>query len=101
MVVGWGVVVNLIQITLMWCSNSGQIALSFFKIDLPFLIYINDLTDNISSKIKLFADDSSLFVRVTDVDTAHRLLSEDLEKITQWANQWKMVFNPRHNQTGC
>ena len=31
---------------------------------LLFLIYINDLTDNISSNIKLFADDSSLFARV-------------------------------------
>ena len=28
---------------------------------LLFLVYINDLTDNISSNIKLFADDSSLF----------------------------------------
>ena len=61
---------------------------------LLFLIYINDLTDNISANIKLFADDSSLFIRVTDIDSAHLLLSEDLAKITQWANQWKMVFNP-------
>ena len=61
---------------------------------LLFLIYINDLTDNISAKIKLFADDSSLFLKVNDVATAHRILSEDLEKITNWAKQWKMVFNP-------
>ena len=32
-----------------------------------FLVYINDLTDNISSNMKLFADDSTLFVRVTNV----------------------------------
>ena len=35
---------------------------------LIFLIYINDLTDGISSSIKLFADDSSLFARVSDVN---------------------------------
>ena len=28
---------------------------------LLFLVYINDLTDNISSTMKLFADDASLF----------------------------------------
>ena len=52
------------------------------------------MTDNISSNIKLFADDSSLFLRVKDVNVAHRTLTEDLEKITAWANQWKMKFNP-------
>ena len=35
---------------------------------LLFLIYINDLTDNISTNIKLFADDSSLFIKVTDME---------------------------------
>ena len=61
---------------------------------LLFLIYINDLTDNISANIKLFADDSSLFLKVVDVATAQCLLSEDLDKITIWATQWKMKFNP-------
>ena len=61
---------------------------------LLFLIYINDLTDNISSNIKLFADDSSLFIKVQDIDTAHSLLNSDLDKITEWAYQWKMQFNP-------
>ena len=59
-----------------------------------FLIYINDLTNNISANIKLFADDSSLFIKVRDVDTAQKLLSQDLDKITLWAHQWKMQFNP-------
>ncbi len=45
-----------------------------------FLIYINDLTDNISSNIRLFADDSSLFLKVTNVNVAQLTLTEDLEK---------------------
>ena len=61
---------------------------------LLFLIYINGLTDQISSNIKLFADDASLFIKVTDVDAAHETLINDLGKITAWANQWKMKFNP-------
>ena len=61
---------------------------------LLFLIYINDLTENISSNMKLFADDSSLFTKVSDVETAQSLLMSDLRKITSWAHQWKMQFNP-------
>ena len=61
---------------------------------LLFLIYINDLTENISSQMKLFADDSSLFVKVNDVDTTQRILENDLKTIASWAHQWKMKFNP-------
>ena len=61
---------------------------------LLFLIYINDLSDNIHSGIKLFADDSSLYVKVRNIEEAHMLLTSDLETISAWANQWKMQFNP-------
>ena len=33
-----------------------------------FLVYINDLTDNISSDMRLFADNSSLFTGVKGID---------------------------------
>ena len=57
-----------------------------------FLVYINDHTDNISSNIKLFADDSSLFTRVDGI--THSFLVQDLETIKKWAYKWKMQFNP-------
>ena len=37
---------------------------------LLFLIYVNDLAENLSSKPKLFADDTSLFSLVRDRDTS-------------------------------
>ena len=61
---------------------------------LLFLIYINDLDEGISSNIKLFADDSSLFARVLEVGATHKQIMHDLDTITAWARQWKMVFNP-------
>ena len=61
---------------------------------LLFLVYINDLTDNISSDMRLFADDSSLFTSVKGVTETHDKLLKDLQTITIWAYQWKMVFNP-------
>ena len=65
---------------------------------LAFLIYINDLVDNISSEAKLFADDTSLFAVVYDVDIATDQLNRDLKVISNWAHQWKMQFNPDTNK---
>ena len=44
--------------------------------------------------MRLFADDSSLFAKVNGVDVTHQKLSNDLNTIIKWANQWKMKFNP-------
>ena len=61
---------------------------------LLFLIYINDLSDGLQCNPKLFADDTSLFSTVYDINEATDNLKNDLDKITQWAYQWKMSFNP-------
>ena len=61
---------------------------------LLFLIYINDLSDGLSSNAKLFADDTSLFSVVHDINTSAAELNSDLNKINDWAFQWKMTFNP-------
>ena len=59
-----------------------------------FLIYINDLSKDISSAVKLFADDTSIFLVVDDVNLSVVQLNNDLLKISKWADQWKMSFNP-------
>ena len=61
---------------------------------LLFLIYINDLPNGIESICKIFADDTSLFSEVKDATVSHTQLNNDLNKISKWAFQWKMLFNP-------
>ena len=61
---------------------------------LLFLVYINDLADNLISDVRLFADDTSLFHVVTDADISADVLNHDLKAIENWAFQWKMSFNP-------
>ena len=58
-----------------------------------FLIYINDLSENIESTVKLFADDTSLFSVVHNNNTSAEVLNRDLQKISEWAHKWKMSFN--------
>ena len=61
---------------------------------LLFLIYINDLPDNLSTNVKLFADDTSLFSVVHDIATSSCDLNCDLNRVSEWGFQWKMSFNP-------
>ena len=58
-----------------------------------FLIYINDLSYNLSSTVKLFSNDNSVFSVVHDIDSTTKQLNDDLKKISDWAYQWKMSFN--------
>ena len=61
---------------------------------LLFLVYINDIVTDIGSNIRLFADDTSLFIIVSDPASAATCLNSDLEKISRWATTWLVTFNP-------
>ena len=61
---------------------------------LLFLIYINNSPDNLSTNVKLFADNTSLFSVVHDIVISSCELNYDLNRVREWALQWKMSFNP-------
>ena len=52
---------------------------------LLFLIYINDLSEGLSSNAKLFADDTSLFSVMHDSNNSALELNNNLAKINRWA----------------
>ena len=60
---------------------------------LLFLMYINDIVEDIGSYIKLFADDTSLYMIVEDPNSTADLMDADLRKIHSWAKQWLVKFN--------
>ena len=62
--------------------NSGVLQGSALR-PLLFLIYINDLPDGITSICKIFADDTSLFSKVLDVNESIKKLNLDLGKIRE------------------
>ena len=77
-----------------WTSIEAGVPQGSILGPLLFLIYINDLSDDLSTNAKLFADDTSLFSVVRDINTSATHLNNDLRKISNWAFQWKMSFNP-------
>ena len=61
---------------------------------LLLLIYINALSDNLASNPKLFADNTSLFSVVKNVNVSNINLNNDFKKIDEWTFQWKISVNP-------
>ena len=60
-----------------------------------FLVFLNDIVYAIHNDIRLFADDTSLFVVVeNDHAAAATSLTEDLNVISDWAKKWAVQFNP-------
>ena len=57
-----------------------------------FLIYINDIAENIKSNIRLFAVDCVVY-RQIDSTQDHVILQEDLNNLFDWSNTWQMKFN--------
>ena len=58
-----------------------------------FLIYVNDLSNHITSKCKLFANDTSLLSVIHDIDTTANYFNHKLEEICEWSFQQKISFN--------
>ena len=59
---------------------------------LLFLLYINDLASNVTSKIRLYADDVILYREILSAEDIIRL-QKDLDIIAQWAHTWLMKLN--------
>ena len=66
---------------------------------LLFLIYINDIVRNINSSIRLFADDTSLYIIVENPIQAAIILNSDLSQIYTWASNWLVTFNPSKTES--
>ena len=57
-----------------------------------FLIFINDLPDNIRSYVFLFADDFVLYRNIYSIQDCF-ILQEDLTSLGQWEADWQIKFN--------
>ena len=50
-----------------------------------FLVYINDLSEKMTSTVKLFSDDTSLFSVVNEPNISANEINKDLELISEWS----------------
>ena len=59
---------------------------------LLFILYINDIVHEIHSNIRLFADDTSLYIIVDLPDSAAQIHNVDLQRIGNWAYGWWILM---------
>ena len=60
---------------------------------LLFLAYINDLPQDVQSKVRLFADDTATYPTLTSGHQSETL-QKDLETLEKGELDWDMEFNP-------
>ena len=61
---------------------------------LLFLIYFNDIVDDVKNHIFLFADDTTIVSINSTWENVQFSLNEDLKKIEKWSSDWLTSFNP-------
>ena len=59
---------------------------------LLFIIYINDIDDDIVAKISKFADDTKLGINAAKAENVVHL-KEDLRRLGEWSEKWQIPFN--------
>ena len=77
-----------------WTNITARVPQGSILGPLLFLIYINNLSENLSTNVKLFADDTSVISVIHDSQTSGNDLNKDLGIVRNWTFQWKMNFNP-------
>ena len=79
------------------CSNELPVSSGVPQVSvlgpILFLLYINDLPDNLQSQVRLFADDTAVYLTVQGKNDSDRL-QRDLDYLQEWEVKWDMEFNP-------
>jgi hypothetical protein len=61
---------------------------------LLFILYINDIAENLISLSRLFADDTSFSYSCRDELQIKTVIDHDLKEMDEWSKKWLMSFNP-------
>ena len=86
-------------VTSNWSSVEAGVPQGSILGPLLFLLYINDIVESINSSIRLFADDTTLYIIVDNPLHAANQLNSDLSRIHQWATNWLVTFNPSKSKS--
>ena len=77
-----------------WLEVTSGVPQGSVLAPIMFIIYINDMTEGVTSYMNMFADDAKLLRKVADEDDCVAL-NQDLEKISEWSKKWEMSFNTK------
>ena len=64
-----------------------------------FLVYINDLASSVNCGIRMFADDTCLYLTTNNPIESTEILDSNLNIVWEWAHNWLVKFNPAKTKT--
>ena len=56
-------------------------------------LYINDISADIETEIRLFADDCICYRKIKEIEDTVKL-QKDIDRLGSWARKWGMRFQP-------
>lgn len=59
-----------------------------------FLTYVNDISFNISSTLRMFADDTKVYRELSDIAKDSEALPLIVDQLLSWVSKWQLRFNP-------
>ena len=63
-----------------------------------FLVYVNDIIENLLCITRLFADDTSLACTTSSIPDLEGIINHDLALINDWSKKWLVDFNPNKTE---
>ena len=82
-----------------WLPVTAGVPQASINVPLLFKIFINDIVNEINAEIKLFANDTSLYLIVDNPNHTAFLLNQDLNQLQRWSEKWLVKFNPNKTET--
>ena len=76
-----------------WAPVVSGVPLGTVLGPLLFSLHINDITADIESEIRLFADDCVCYREIKDKEDTLKL-QRDIDRLGDWARKWGMRFQP-------
>ena len=76
-----------------WSSVTSGTSQGTILGPLIFFIYINDITNCVSSTVKLYANVTKIYRQIVDPIKDPQLLQMDLCNLIEWARKWQLRFN--------
>ena len=62
-------------------------------VPLSFSLYISDISADIESEIRLFADNCVCYRELKEIEDTVKL-QKDIDRLGSWARKWNMRFQP-------
>ena len=81
-----------------WCMINAGVPQGSILGPLLFLIFMNDIVDDLTCDPFLYADDTSILKSLNSYHDDTTVVNNDLQIISDWADQWRVTFNAQKTE---